>query len=200
MLLFAGREIYKFGTPSNEYGKVAADNVSNLISTAFGTAALFVFSSFVVTVGPTYVFIINGEFSTFTGGLIPFTSIDTWHGYATNVILQTIVGCVACVGTIAIELVSCMINNTSAIMTDLTCYSMRIFSKNLNMAAFTEQNQAEHRDVLIRLQDVERYIAILNDIYFWKLLLQPILAVVCISLAIYGQLEVHIASFSIRCS
>lgn len=68
------------------------------------------------------------------------------------------------------------------------------------MRTFTKQNQAEYRDVLIRLQDIEKYIAILNDIYFWKFLSQPILAVFCISLAIYGQLEVRIVLLNSVCS
>lgn len=113
-------------------------------------------------IGPVYVFILHGEYSTLSGGLIPFTSIDTWHGYVINVTVQATFGSIACVGTIAIEIMACLINNTYAIMTDLTICSMRKFSKNLNGRTFTKQNQAEYREVLIRLQDIEKYIAILN--------------------------------------
>lgn len=136
-----------------------------------------------------YAFIMNGEFSTFTGGVLPFTTIDTLEGFIINLSFQSTFGFVGCIGTIAIEIISCIVNNTYSVMVDLTCHSMREFSKNFNNVG-TEQNKAGFRNICLRLQDIEKYIATLKEIYYLKFLLQPILVTCCVSLAIYAQLEV----------
>lgn len=191
LVMFAGRNIYTNRSLSDEYGKVADKNASSLIKATICILIVVIVSFSLILVGPIYAFVIRGEYNTATGGILPFTTLETSNGFIINLIFQSAMGAAAFAANIGIEIINCMIINTCVVMADLACCSMRKFSAGLVVGTFTDRNKAELRDILVRLQDFEIYIRKFNDLYYWKLFLQPILTTACVSLAILAQLKVR---------
>lgn len=75
-------------------------------------------------------------------------------------------------------------------MANIVCLNIRKFSDHMRQGTFSYENKVEFRNILVQLQDLEAYIRELNDIFYWKFFLQPILTTGCVSLAIFAQLVV----------
>lgn len=188
--MFAGRKIYVNRTPSNEYEKVIDQNASQLMKVTFSVVLVVLLSFSLIGIGPIYKFIFHGEYNSMTGGLLPFTTLDTLNGFLINTLFQFALGGVGIAGNVGVEIVNCMVINTCTTLADLLCNSMKKFSAGLVADTFTVQNKSELRDIFIRLNDLEDYIREFNEVYYWKFFLQPIRTVACVSLAILAQFEV----------
>lgn len=188
--MFSGRNIYGNRSPSDEYEKIIDRNALKLLKVVIVDLSVVLLSFSFILIGPAYAFTFHGAYNLISRGVVPFTDLDTFNGFIINLIVQGAAGLVALAGTIAIEIVNCLIINACTVMTDLACCSMQKFSAGLVAGTFSEQNKAELRDIFVRLQDLENYIHEFNDMYYWKLFLQPILTTPCVSLAIFAQMEV----------
>lgn len=190
LILFTGRKIYVNRSPQDEYARIIDQNASKLIKITFVSVLVVTVSFSLIIIGPAYAFIFHGEYNSPIGGVLPFTDLETTNGFIINLIFQSAFGLTAFAASVAIEISNCLIINTCTAMSDLACSSMRKLSSNLIPNTFTAQNRAELRDIFVRLQDLENYIRQFNDLYYWKLFLQPMLTTPCVSLAILAQLKV----------
>lgn len=190
MIQFAN-QIYPDHSPKNGYEEITAKNASLLIAMTAATTALIILSFTFILIGPIYAYASDGTQSSLLGGMLPFTDLETTQGFIINSIIQSFWGLGALFGSISIEILSCLINNTYTVAADLICYLMRKFSTRLVAGTFTADHKAELRDIFVRLQDFEKFIAELNDLYYWKFFVQPPLITFCVSLGIFAQLEVR---------
>lgn len=189
--MFTGRFIYLNRPPSNAYERIVDRNASKLIKRAAVTTVVMILSFSLIIIGPVSAFIFRGEYNSLSGGIVPFTDLETLHGFMTNLIIRTACGIVAMMGSISIEILTSLIDNKYVVMSELACYSMEKFSAELTAGTFTDQNEADLRNIFVRLQDIENYSAELNGVYYWRFFLQPVLTTPCVSLAIFAQLEVR---------
>lgn len=141
-------------------------------------------------VGPLYVLIFRGELAVPTGVILPFFEPDDLQGFTINMIIQFVIGFIGFIAVLCIEVASSLIFNTFTVMADMVCFNMRTFSDRIRQGAFSHENEMELRNIIVQLEDLEEYFKVLNDIYYWKFFLQPILTTGCVSLAIFAQLVV----------
>lgn len=190
LILFTGRKIYANHSPTDDYEQVAGQNAMKLLRMTVVILFVVIVSFSLVLIGPIYAFVVHGEYNSIGGGIVPFTDLETLDGFILNVIFQTGMGLLGFVASVAIEISNCVIINAITVMSDLACCSMQQFSAGLVAGTFTVQNKAQLRDIFVRLQDLENYVNLFNDVYYWKFFLQPFTTTPCVSLAIFGQLKV----------
>lgn len=196
---FAGKFIYLDRLPSTEYERKVDEHAMKLIKHTIVTLIFIGLSFVLVIVGPVYVLIVHGEYAIPTGVIVPFVQPDDLHGFIINILVQTSVSVVGLVAIFSIEIASCMINNTYTVMTESICFNLRKFDENLRQGMFSYEQKMELRNLLVQLQDLESYFKGINDIFYWRLLTQPILTTACVSLAIFAQLTVK-KNYSTHCA
>lgn len=188
---FAGNYLYTKRLPKTGYERKADELATKLITHTI-VSIICVFATYVVKViGPMYVLVVRGEYAIPTGVIVPFVDPDTLRGYIINMAIQSTVTGIAFISIICVEIMSSMIINTFTAMADLVCFNMQEFSDNLRPSSFSYRNELEFRNILVQLQDLEAYFGELNEIYYWKFFLQPILTTGCVSLAVFAQLVVN---------
>lgn len=190
IILFSGKHIYLDRKPFTEYERKVDENAGKVITDSLLTTVFVIFSFFLVIIGPAYVFVVHGEYVVPTGVILPFVDPNTGRGYAINIIIQFGTAIAALLGLVSIEGMSSMINNAYTVMADILCFNMRKFSDDLGHGTFSNENRAELRNIFVQLQDLEVYLDELNQIYYWKFFLQPMLTTICVALAIFAQLHV----------
>lgn len=121
---------------------------------------------------------------------MPFVDATTGRGILINIFVQSIPTAGAVVAMISIEVVSCIIENTCVMMTDMICFNLDKFSDGLRQGCFALRNIQELRNIFLQLQDLEAYVGAINDVYYWKLFIQPIMTTGCVALAIFAQMQV----------
>lgn len=187
ILTFSGRFIYMDRKPSTEYEFQIDQHAKKLIPYSILVVFLMIVSFSLILIGPIYAHIANGDYASPTGVILPFIDPHTEHGYAINLIIQFASASVTLLGIVCIEVGNCLINDTYKLMAHLVRFNVRKFSDNLRQGTFSYQNKIEFRNILVQLQDLEFYLAELNDIYYWKFFLQPILTTGCVSLSVFAQ-------------
>lgn len=143
-----------------------------------------------VIAGSVYAYVVHGEYSIPSGAFVPFVNPNTGRGFIANILIQCGSTMTALVGMVAIEMGSSIIINTYSVMSDMICFNMRKFSDGLRQGTFTYQNKMELRNIFVQLQDLEAYLDEVNDIYYWKFLVQPSLTTGCVALGIFAQFHV----------
>lgn len=190
IIQFAGNNIFMDRKPSTEYEQKLDAHAMKLIKISISTTIFVAFSFSLILIGPIYVFVSNGEYANPTGVIMPFVNPDSGRGFAINLSIQFAVASIASVGLISTEILSCMINNTYAVMTDMVCFNMSEFSDGLLQPAFSEQSKMALRNIIVQLQDLEAYLNAVKRIYYWKFFLQPPLTTGCVALGIFSQMIV----------
>lgn len=190
LALFSGTKIYLNRFPANDYGKLMGQHATELYKMTIVILLTLFLSFSMILIGPAYALVVHGEYNTPGGGILPFTDLETLNGYVINMIVQSSIALLSVLGSFSIEIANCIIINTVAVMSELTRNSMQNFNAGLVGGTFTVTNKGQLRDIFVRLQDVENFIRQFNDLYYWKLFLQPILTTPCVSLAIFAQLKV----------
>lgn len=175
---------------STEYETRVDEHAVRLIAVSTITTLAISLSLGLMVIGPMYAFLIHGEYATATGVILPFIDPDSVKGYACNVAIQLITALAGLVGLIATEMASSIVNNTYTMLADLVCFNMVTFSDGLNVRAFEFRHKMELRNIFVQLQDLEVYLDEVNDIYYWKFFLQPILTTGCVALGILAEMLV----------
>lgn len=176
--------------PSTEYERKLDQHAMKLIKISISTTIFVGFSFSLILIGPIYVFVAHGEYGNPTGVIMPYVNPDTGRGFAVNLTIQFGVAAFASIGLISTEILSCMINNTYTVMTDMLCFNMRGFSDGLHPVTFSDQSKIAMRNIFVQLQDLEAYLNAVNGIYYWKFFLQPPLTTGCVALGIFSQMIV----------
>lgn len=191
VVLFAGANIYKNRRPATKYEEKCDEHATRLMIEVIIVVALVIVAFNLIFLGLIYVYVFKGVYVTPTGAILPFVDPMSIRGYIINQFIQFATAIEAVPYCLALEVLACMLNNTYVAMADLTCFNMQTFSVGLRGSGhFTEQQKREFRNVIVKLQDLEAYLAELNSIYYWKFFLQPILTTICVSIGIFAQMTV----------
>lgn len=185
LLLFAGEIIYKDTYETEKHWRMSDKSARHLMSSSVGVLALVSVGMLSFLMFPLYAYLAMHQHPLIVPIAIPFVDEVTDSGYYINIVHQAMFGVIGVTSVIAIELMNCILKNNIYAAKELIIYSLDILGDMLNHdTTFSEQKKAEFRNFLIKLQDLDRFIIELRDLYYWKFFLQPMMLAYSVSSAL----------------
>lgn len=191
LIFFASKHFFSDRLPGNDYEREHLRLAKYMFRRAL-FCIFYVWATFsLVMVGPIYAYIAKGSRSFPTGVILPFIDVESENGFALNAVSQGGIGLVAGAGMIGVEIFFSIADCTLSAMAELTVFHLKAFSGRIE-----RQPEAllmhEFRKILIMLDDIKSYIDILNDIFYWKFLVQPTSANLSVAIGIFSQYTVNV--------
>lgn len=127
----------------------------------------------VVTMGPMLVLIKTGVWITPLGIQFPYADEST-VAFILDLIIQLIVGLIGVPITVSIEMASVIINNAVEMSSDVIEMNINKLISMLNQKEPDPlQLTQTFRNIIIQIQDYDRFIQELSDIYYYRFLYGP---------------------------
>lgn len=150
-----------------------------------------VFMSYsLVLLGPIIAFIYNNQYVIPTGVILPYVDPDTLRGFIINCCLQGITALIGTVATIGVSTVLTVCDTNIYIMKVLIKFHVKQFDKSILKNNTEHQLNNEFLNLLYMMEDFKDYVDALNDIMYYKKLVQPFLTKICAAIAIYCHYKV----------
>lgn len=144
-------------------------------------------------IGPAIEFIKTGDLITFLAIKLPFIDEESVWGFHLNLGIQTLIKLFGTVGNLSIEMTSCIINNTISLCSEIILFNCKQVSiKVESLGHITFATKAELREIFIQVQDLDRYILDMSDLYYWRMFSAPILITYSVSISVFCQYSVSL--------
>lgn len=175
LLLFAGEIIYKDNYEIRKHREISDKSAAHLMSSSIKVLVVVSIGLFCFLMFPLYAYLFMNQRPMIVPIVLPFVDENTDSGYYINIAHQLVSGVVGVTAVIAIELMNCIFKNNIYAAKESIIYSLDELGTMLREnTTFSMQMQMEFRNVLIKIQDLDRFLIELCDIYYWKFFLQPI--------------------------
>lgn len=157
---FSGKYIYPDNRQLTEYNVLCEKYVMKLFINVIIICVLMILSHVVIVVVPIYAYFFQDIRITPMATHLPFFEKDSDLEFMVNISLQIPCGVYGLAGSMVIELMSCIINNTITTIPHLI---------ELNLKELTVEVKTQHmglrsirclRNVLIQIQDFDLYVSI----------------------------------------
>lgn len=173
LLTFAGRFIYQPYLDSTDFGQLCESGVKKLGISFLILTLIICFSMSVVTMGPVLVLIKTGVWITPLGVQFPYADEST-VAFILDLIVQLIVGLIGVPITVAIEMASVIINNAVEMSSDVIEMNVDKLTSMLHQKDTDSLKLIQtFRNIIIQIQDYDRFIQQLSDIYYYRFLCGP---------------------------
>lgn len=197
LIFFAGDKIYtEHGQSNANYIKVTDESAIQLFMNTAKIIGMITVSMTIFCIFPIYAFIYRNEIQFPVPVLIPFTTLDTKIGLLVNVLNQAFTCLIGITGNYGIEIIACILKNTVWASASTICYSLDELTELLHEPEQREKKimktKYQLRNTLVQIQDFDRYILEICDLYYWKFFVQPYLLTFAISGALFFYLYVSI--------
>lgn len=144
-------------------------------------------------IGPMLEFMKTGQLITFLALKLPFIDEDNTLGFHLNLTIQTTITTFGTIGGMAIEIASCIINNTIMLCSEIISLDCTELATKLEHGDFsTAKTLTELRNVYTKYQDLDRYVLDMSDLYYWRSFAAPFLIVYSVSISIFCQYAVSV--------
>lgn len=144
-------------------------------------------------IGPMIEYSKTGILVTFLALKLPYIDEDLVWGFHLNVAIQTTITTFGTVGGLATEMASCIVNNTILLCSEVISFNCDELSEKIKRRKTSDvENFAYLKQIMIQIQDLDRYIVEMSDIYYWRLFSAPILITYSVSISIFCQYVVSI--------
>lgn len=111
----------------------------------------------------------TGHLVSFLAIQLPFIDEDCVWGFHLNLMLQTVITTYGTVGNLAIEMTSCIINNTVMLCTEIISMDCKQLGNDLeNRIGTSVKRLAALRNMFVKIQDVDRFICNMANLYYWR--------------------------------
>lgn len=182
LVLFAGESIYKDHYETKKHREIDDKSARHLMSSSIKVLVVVSTGLFCFLTFPTYAYFIMDQRPMPVPVLLPFVDEKTSSGYYINIAHQLVFGVIGSSAVIAIELMNCMLKNNIYAAKESIVYSLDVLGAMLRTnTTFSLQMKMELRNVLVKVQDLDRFLIELRDLYFWKFFLQPMLLAYAVS-------------------
>lgn len=141
----------------------------------------------ILIIGPVIGYYILHVYSVPTGTILPFIDPDSYEGFITNVCIQSAVGVVGFCGVIGVEIMIGIINGTIQALSDLAIFGIKKFDENIAKKNDIKRLSGEFHNVLRMTEDIISYSDVVNDVFYWKYVLQPIFTTFCTAIGVLCQ-------------
>ncbi|XP_031639326.1 uncharacterized protein LOC116351370 [Contarinia nasturtii] len=192
LAFFAGDKIYtnRDQNESPAYIQVCDESAVKLLKSTSTTLGIVLFSMIILLIFPPYAFITKNDIQLPIPVILPFTDLESKNGITLNMANQVFIVLIGATGNIGIEIITCILKNNVWASTVVICYSIDEISEFIehpegDMKRFID---LKFRNILIQVQDLDRFILGLSQLYYWKFFLQPIMLTFSVSFAIFFYL------------
>ena len=152
---FPGRFIYIDDNESTKYYKFCAKSAMKLLKNVVIITTLVIFAHIVVVVGPIYAFISKGSRVTTMATHLPFLEKDSDAEFMLNVTQQFVIAVVSMCANMAIEIMTCLIDNTISAIPKLIRLSLNELADEAHSEYSRLNINIRLRSVLIQIQDFD---------------------------------------------
>lgn len=161
---------YKCDAESMDYNALRAKHIDSLLKHMLIVLPLMTISHVIVIGAPIHALLFEHTRTTPVGLHLPILEKDSDLEFTLNMTLQAILTFYALVGSVAIEIASCMINNTIKLVPHLFRFSLHEFRHELKTSGMSIIAIAQLRNIFIQIQDYNRFdFRKLMRIYNWRL-------------------------------
>lgn len=188
---FGGKYIYKDEKDATKYRNVCEKHIKILVITVSVIVSLMILSHAMLIIGPLFAYFSQGIRITPIATNLPYFEKDSDTEFVINLTLQAAMALIALGGSLSIEVVQCLIINTITIIPDLINLNLKEIADELFTKGMCSDTISRLRNVLIQIQDFDRYIRDVIEVYYVKLFAGPFLFTFSISLSIFAQLIVR---------
>lgn len=154
---FCVEYFYKCDTKSTVYNALRAKHIDKLLKHMLIILPLMMISHVIVIGAPIHALLFQHIRTTPVGLHLPILEKDSDLEFTLNMILQAIMTFYALVGSVAIEIASCMINNTIKLVPHLIRFNLHQFRDELKTSGMSIVAIAQLRNIFIQTQDYNRF-------------------------------------------
>lgn len=166
---FCGDYFYKCDTESTDYNALRTRHIDELLKHMLIVLPLMIISHVIVIVAPIHELLFQHIRTTPIGLHLPILEKDSDLEFTLNMILQMIMTFYALFGSVAIEIASCMINNTIKLVPHLIRFNLREFRGELKTNGMGITAIARLRNIFVQIQDYNRFdLNNLKRIFVWR--------------------------------
>lgn len=186
LVLFAGECIYMDNYETKKHHEISDKSAKHLMSTSIKVLVI-TFLGVICYLGfPTYAYFFLNQLPMPVPILLPFIDETTNSGYYINIVNQVVIVVIGTTSFIAIELMNCMMKNNIHASKESIIYSLNVLTVMLNQnSTFSIDKNMEFRNMLIKLQDLDRFLIELCEVYYWKFFLQPMVLTYAVSASFF---------------
>lgn len=170
---FCGDYFYKCDTESANYNTLRTEHIDKLLKHMLFVLPLMIISHVIVIMAPIHALLFQHIRTTPVGLHLPILEKDSDLEFTLNMILQAIMTFYALIGSVAIEIASCIINNTIKLVPHLIRFSLRNFRDELKANGMSVEAIVQLRNLFVEIEDYHRFDFInLESIFFRFFLLK----------------------------
>lgn len=179
---------------------MACDNcaINLTVDTALFQLLLVGSMTFLV-VSPIYSFFVLHEYELPIPIVLPFVDPDAPSGFKINLVNQITFAVFGSIVVVSFEFLICMLKNSVIVTVAAINCQIEELDESLtsNDRMNIEQIKRFH-NVLVQIQDFDRYVQSLTNLFYWKFLLVPILFVYSVASSLFLFMTVSIVHFQKR--
>lgn len=180
LTMFSGKNIYPNNNENTKFNRLCHRRVHDLIKNTFIIIPVILFAYGMILIGPSYAYLCKGLLVTPLATKLPYTDEESERTFFINMAHQSVIGLVAVLGNIAIEIMvvenkiesefnknassiksiiyflqASMINNTLEIMPDIICLNIDELSEQLRKENYrmSLNSKQKLRHVLVQIRD-----------------------------------------------
>lgn len=188
MLLFAVDYIYKDKNDETKLGNLCNFYGIKSLKMTILFLVFIILSTMQAMIGPAIEFHKTGNLVTFLALKLPFIDDDSVWGFHLNVFIQTTITFFGTIGGLSTEMATCITNNTVLLCSEIISFNCDELGESLiKRKCSAAETAARLKQILQQIQDLDRYILEMSEIYYWRLFTAPILIVYSVSISIFCQ-------------
>lgn len=165
---FCGLYFYQTDAQSPRYKMLRMKHIDKFLSNLLIILSLIVIGHFFIVLGLIYELFCQHNRVTLMAIHLPFFDEDSDIGFTLNTILQLIMGLYAFFGSIAIEIASCMINDTITVTPELIQYNLTEFHEEFHGNGINQKSICLLRNCFVQIQDFNRYVKCTIEKFYLK--------------------------------
>lgn len=151
---FAGDFIYHGHNISNEFDHLLSIHIEKLLKEIRSIILIMFLSYTIIASGPVYIYFVNGEKFTIFQTKLPFFEENSDTGFYVNASFQGLIAIAAVFGNVALEIVSCLINNTIELTSGTIELNVQTLRRKLKEGNNSDLESKEMlRNIFIQIQD-----------------------------------------------
>lgn len=191
ILLFATDHIYMDTTDNSKLNQLCDVYGMKSIKMTILFMNFIMISTAQAMIGPMLEFMKTGHLITFLAIKLPFIDEDLVWGFHLNLALQSTITTFGTVGSLTIEITSCIINNTIMLCSEIISFDCNELANKVENNCESRVNiLSELRNIIMKYQDLDHFTLDMCDLYYWRMLSAPILIVYSVSMSVFCQYAV----------
>lgn len=200
LAFFAGDRIYTHvGQDSNpNYINVCNESATKLLKSTLTIFGIVAASMIILLIFPVYAYVFKHDIQLPIPVVLPFTDLESKNGIFLNLANQVFISLIGGTGNLGIEVITCIMKNNVWASTVAIGHAIDEISHCVESPDKDETRRSidlKFRNILVQVQDLDRFILQLSDLYYWKFFLQPIMLTLSVSLAVFFYMYVSVHNF-----